>query len=94
MPSSPTPGTDSSRTELYAALQSVFSPFGKVIDLVTAKTYKLRGQAWVVFDSEVEAERALAALQGFVFYDKPMVWRSYYYIVRSEHVRRIFALHG
>ncbi len=55
----------------------MFSTFGKIVDIVAAKTYKLRGQAWIVFDSAVDAERALVALQGFVFYNKPMVRRSH-----------------
>jgi len=61
-----------SSKELYTALYSVFSTFGKIVDIVAAKTYKLRGQAWIVFDSAADAERALVALQGFVFYNKPM----------------------
>lgn len=51
---------------------AVFSQFGKVIDVVAAKTYKLRGQAWVVFDNVASATAAVRGLQDFPFYDKPM----------------------
>ena len=38
-----------------------------------AKTYKLRGQAWIIFEEPNAANSALVALEGFVFYDKPLV---------------------
>ena len=60
-------------TELRRALFSVFSSCGRILEVVVARTYKLRGQAWIVYDREHEAQRALQALQGFPFYDKPMV---------------------
>ena len=43
-----------------------------MIDVVAAKTYKLRGQAWVVFDNVASATAAVRGLQDFPFYDKPM----------------------
>ena len=61
--------------EVVRGLFSVFSPFGKVVDVVATKIYKLRGQAWIVFDSSVDAEKAMNSLQGFTFYDKPLVRR-------------------
>ena len=54
------------------SLQAVFSQFGKIIDVVAAKTYKLRGQAWVVFGDVASATSAMRTMQGFPFYDKPM----------------------
>ena len=51
---------------------AVCSQFGKVIDVVAAKTYKLRGQAWVVFDNVASATAAVRGLQDFPFYEKPM----------------------
>ena len=54
------------------SLQAVFSQFGKIIDVVAAKTYKLRGQAWVVFADVASATSAMRTMQGFPFYDKPM----------------------
>lgn len=58
--------------ELKKSLQAVFSQFGKIIDVVAAKTYKLRGQAWVVFADVASSTSAMRTMQGFPFYDKPM----------------------
>jgi len=60
------------KQELRRALFSVFSSCGRILEVVVARTYKLRGQAWIVYDREHEAQLALQALQGFPFYDKPM----------------------
>lgn len=63
--------------ELKKSLYAVFSQFGKILDIVACKTLKLRGQAWVVFDDVTAATNALRQMQGFPFYDKPMVsWFS------------------
>jgi U2 small nuclear ribonucleoprotein B'' len=43
-----------------------------VIDINCAKTYKLRGQAWVVFDTVTAATAAVKQMNEFPFYDKPM----------------------
>jgi U2 small nuclear ribonucleoprotein B'' len=51
---------------------AVFSPFGKIIDIVAMKTKTLRGQAWVVFAEPAAAAASLRQMQGFPFYDKPM----------------------
>lgn len=37
------------------------------------KTLKMRGQAFVVFEDISSATNALRAMQGFPFYEKPMV---------------------
>ncbi|OUS41896.1 putative U2snrB small nuclear ribonucleo protein U2B [Ostreococcus tauri] len=60
------------QTDLKSALYAVFSPVGKVVEILSAKTYKLRGQAWVVFESQDAATRAVNSLNGFPFYDKPL----------------------
>lgn len=59
--------------DLRSALHAVFSTFGRVLDIVTADAYQLRGQAWVIFDSPEGASRALSGVQGFTFFGKPMV---------------------
>ena len=43
-----------------------------MIDINCAKTYKLRGQAWVVFDTVTAATAAVKQMNEFPFYDKPM----------------------
>ena len=54
---------------LYAALSS----YGRIVDIVVCKTERLKGQAWVAFSDTASATQALRAMQGFTFYDKPMV---------------------
>ena len=59
--------------ELRRALYSVFSQFGTVLDVLVKKTLKMRGQAFIVFRDIGSATNALRQMQGFPFYDKPMV---------------------
>ena len=70
--SPPDPRISCPPAELKKSLVAVCSQFGKVIDVVAAKTYKLRGQAWVVFDNVASATAAVRGLQDFPFYEKPM----------------------
>lgn len=58
--------------ELKQCLYAVFSQFGKILDVICMKTYRLRGQAWVVFSDVTSATNALTSMQGFPFFDKPM----------------------
>ena len=51
----------------------MFSQFGPILDIVALKTPKMRGQAFVVFKDIGSATHALRSMQGFPFYDKPMV---------------------
>lgn len=50
----------------------MFSQFGRILDVVALKTYRLRGQAWVVFSDAAAATAALRGMQGFAFFDKPI----------------------
>ena len=59
--------------DLKKSLYAIFSQFGKILDVVAMKTYRLRGQAWVVFADIKSAADALRCMQGFPFFDKPMV---------------------
>mmetsp|Transcript_2410 Transcript_2410/g.8603 ORF Transcript_2410/g.8603 Transcript_2410/m.8603 type:complete len:253 (-) Transcript_2410:91-849(-) len=59
--------------ELKKALYALFSQHGEVLDIVACKTYKLRGQAWIIFSSTASATAALQHLNGFEFYGKPLV---------------------
>ncbi|XP_023904485.1 U1 small nuclear ribonucleoprotein A-like isoform X3 [Quercus suber] len=58
--------------ELKKSLHAVFSQFGKILEVLAFKTFKHKGQAWVVFDEVSSATNALRQMQGFPFYDKPM----------------------
>ncbi len=60
------------KDELRKSLYAVFGQFGKVLDVVCLKTYRMRGQAWVVFEDVVSATNALHSMQRFPFFDKPM----------------------
>eukprot|EP00630_Chrysocystis_fragilis_P004736 CAMPEP_0197387884 /NCGR_PEP_ID=MMETSP1165-20131217/768_1 /TAXON_ID=284809 /ORGANISM="Chrysocystis fragilis, Strain CCMP3189" /LENGTH=227 /DNA_ID=CAMNT_0042913217 /DNA_START=11 /DNA_END=694 /DNA_ORIENTATION=+ len=57
---------------LKKSIYSVFSQFGKIVDVVCCRGIRLRGQAWVVFSDVPSATNALRQMQGFPFYDKPM----------------------
>lgn len=59
--------------ELKKSLYAIFSQFGAIVDIVALKTLKLRGQAWVIFKEITSATNAMRSMQGFPFYDKPMV---------------------
>lgn len=59
--------------ELKKSLYAIFSQFGPILDIVALKTLKMRGQAFVVFQDIASATNALRSMQGFPFYDKPMV---------------------
>lgn len=68
-------------TELKRSLYALFSQFGQVIDIVAMKTMKMRGQAFVIFKELAAATNALRQLQGFPFYNKPMVGRNATFVV-------------
>ena len=53
-------------------LHACFSQFGRILDVVVMSKFRLRGQAWVVFEDVPAATRALRQLQGFPLYGKPM----------------------
>lgn len=59
--------------ELKRSLYALFSQFGQILDIVAMKTMKMRGQAFVIFRELAAATNALRQLQGFPFYNKPMV---------------------
>ena len=59
--------------ELKKSLYAIFSQFGPILDIVALKTLKMRGQAFVVFKDIASATNALRSMQGFPFYEKPMV---------------------
>lgn len=54
-------------------MRTIFEQFGPVIEVHARRTYKLRGQAWVVFERGQDAEAAVKLIQGFPFYGKPLV---------------------
>lgn len=62
-----------SLVELKKSLNAVFSQLGKIVEVLAFKTLKHKGQAWVVFDNPDSASNAISKMNGFPFYNKPMV---------------------
>lgn len=60
-------------TDLKKSLYAIFSQFGQILDIVAMKGIKMNGQAFVIFKDITSSTNALRAMQGFPFYDKPMV---------------------
>ncbi|KAK6531191.1 hypothetical protein TWF281_008016 [Arthrobotrys megalospora] len=58
---------------LTATLETLFSQYGTILEIVAKKNLRARGQAFVVFDSPEAAERAIKEVQGFNLFEKPMV---------------------
>ena len=61
-----------SQETLRKSLHAMFSQFGPILDVVTGKTLKKRGQAFVVFSNVTHATNALRSMQGFPFFEKPI----------------------
>ncbi|EIW69518.1 hypothetical protein TREMEDRAFT_24129, partial [Tremella mesenterica DSM 1558] len=65
--------TKTKKIELRSQLYALFTPFGKVIDVVAKKHGGGRGQAFVVFEEQAAATAALRGLHGEPFYSKELV---------------------
>lgn len=61
--------------ELKKSLYAIFSQFGQILDILVSRNLKMRGQAFVIFKEICSSTNALRSMQGFPFYDKPMVSR-------------------
>lgn len=57
---------------LKKALYHIFSQFGAIIEIHAKKALKLKGQAWIVFETQESAVKARSEMSGFNFYGKPM----------------------
>eukprot|EP01135_Chromosphaera_perkinsii_P005503 Nk52_evm52s352 gene=Nk52_evmTU52s352 len=60
------------KDELKKSLYFLFGQFGVILDIVAIKTFRARGQAFIIFQDLFSATQALRSLQGIMFYDKPM----------------------
>ncbi|ODQ53918.1 RNA-binding domain-containing protein [Saitoella complicata NRRL Y-17804] len=58
---------------LKTSLDTIFSTYGTILSVVAHKNIRMRGQAFVVFDSIDAAQSAIEDVQGFPLFDKPMV---------------------
>lgn len=61
------------KEDLKKSLYAIFSQFGQILGIIALKTLKMRGQAFVIFKEISSATNGIRAMQGFPFYDKPMV---------------------
>ncbi|KAK9475872.1 hypothetical protein V1514DRAFT_354881 [Lipomyces japonicus] len=58
---------------LKESLETIFSRYGQILDVVAHQNIKMRGQAFVVFDSVESAGSAKDDVDGFPLFDKPIV---------------------
>ena len=58
--------------KLKQSLQTVFSVYGKIIDVHVRKSLDMRGQAFISFDSIESSTTAMNALQNGMLFDRPM----------------------
>ena len=65
------------KSDLKLSLYTLFSTYGPVLDVVALKTSKMRGQAHIVYRDVQASTQAMRALQGFDFFGKEMVSKSF-----------------
>jgi U2 small nuclear ribonucleoprotein B'' len=61
------------RPALKRNLHALFTPYGRLLDIVALKRNKMRGQAHVVFESIEGAAKGLRGLNNFPFFGRPLV---------------------
>ncbi|KAG0260277.1 hypothetical protein DFQ27_003634 [Actinomortierella ambigua] len=57
---------------LKKSLRTIFGQYGEILDIVAHKNIRMRGQAFVAFDSTDTATKAMNEVQSFPLYGKPM----------------------
>lgn len=57
---------------LKTSLRGLFKSYGEVLDVVAHSNLRMRGQAFVSFESPEIAKKALKEVRGFPLYSKPM----------------------
>lgn len=65
--------TDIALTVLKASLRGLFKSYGEVLDVVAHSNLRMRGQAFVSFESADIAKKAQKEVNRFPLYSKPMV---------------------
>jgi U2 small nuclear ribonucleoprotein B'' len=58
---------------LKKTLETLFQQYGEVLNVTAYSNIRARGQAFVAFEEEESATKAIKELQHFVLYDKPLV---------------------
>jgi len=59
-------------SDLKTNLYHLFSQHGSVLDIHARKTYKLRGQAWIIFNDVSSATKAVKEADGADFFGKKL----------------------
>ncbi|THU98596.1 RNA-binding domain-containing protein [Dendrothele bispora CBS 962.96] len=57
---------------MKASLRGLFKSYGEVLDVVAHSNLRMRGQAFVSFESADIAHKAMKEVRGFPLYSKPM----------------------
>jgi len=57
---------------MKASLRGLFKTYGEVLDVVAHSNLRMRGQAFVSFESSDIAQKAAKEVRGFPLYSKPM----------------------
>ncbi|SPO30033.1 related to U2 small nuclear ribonucleoprotein B [Ustilago trichophora] len=60
------------KLELRRQLHSLFSTYGRVLDVVSTRAPSMRGQAFIVFENPTFSSAAKRGLTNFSFYGKPL----------------------
>ncbi|CAD7974905.1 unnamed protein product [Amoebophrya sp. A120] len=72
---------------LQKELTTICGAFGEVHDIICMKSFYRRGQAWVVYKNLDSAKEAMAALQNYPLFDKPM--RLQYAKTKSDAIAKL-----
>ncbi|MCO5596115.1 hypothetical protein L7F22_050175 [Adiantum nelumboides] len=57
---------------LKQTLRNLFGIYGKIIEIIAHKNVRMRGQAFISFDSKQPAVKAVKEVRGFPLYGKPI----------------------
>lgn len=68
-------------------LMSIFSSYGRIVDIICKRTLKLRGQAWVVFDKVSDATKAKEKLNKRILCTKEL--QIYFAKTQSDSIVRL-----
>ncbi|KAI8049099.1 hypothetical protein BDF22DRAFT_701163 [Syncephalis plumigaleata] len=60
------------KDEMKRALYTLFTAYGRIVDVVHQRSDRMRGVAFVIFRDIQSATTALRGLNGFIFYDRPL----------------------
>ncbi|PWN33189.1 RNA-binding domain-containing protein [Meira miltonrushii] len=57
---------------LKQTLRNLFGIYGKIVDIIAHKNVRMRGQAFISFESKAPAVKAVKEVRGFPLYGKPI----------------------